>query len=126
MPDRILIRKPEDGRSATPAKTGTAAYVLYYHFVFRVKWNRPAFADDAHAEHTRVLVQARAEILEGPVAPAASPRILELTRRLSVRYLGPGGMAYAEKTLGRPRVLVRLTPIRWRTWTGREWHARYR
>ena len=40
-------------------------------------------ADDAHAEHTRVLVQATAEILEGPVAPRLSPRLLELTYRLS-------------------------------------------
>lgn len=83
-------------------------------------------ADDAHPHHTRVLVQARAAIMEGPVAPAASPRLLELTRRLSIRYLGPGGPAYAERTLGRPRVLVRLTPTRWRTWTGQEWHPRYR
>lgn len=83
-------------------------------------------ADDAHAEHTRVLVQARAEIEEGPVPPRDSPRLLDLTRRLSLRYLGPGGPAYAERTLGRPRVLVRLLPERWLTWTGREWHARYR
>ena len=82
-------------------------------------------ADDEHAEHTRVLIQARAEVVEGPVAPADSPRLLDLTHRLSVRYLGPGGPAYAERTIGRPRVLVRLVPTRWRTWTGREWHARY-
>jgi hypothetical protein len=83
-------------------------------------------ADDVHAEHTRVLVQARAEIVEGPVPPAASSRIGELTRRLSLRYLGPSGPAYAERTFGRPRVLVRLAPVRWWTWTGREWHPRYR
>jgi nitroimidazol reductase NimA-like FMN-containing flavoprotein (pyridoxamine 5'-phosphate oxidase superfamily) len=83
-------------------------------------------ADDLHAEHTRVLVQAAAEIVEGPVAPAASPRLLELTRRLSARYLGPAGPAYAERTLSRPRVLVRLVPARWTTWTGGEWHPRYR
>ncbi len=83
-------------------------------------------ADDLHAEHTRVLVQAAAEIVEGPVAPAASPRLLELTRRLSLRYLGPAGAGYAERTLSRPRVLVRLVPARWTTWTGGEWHPRYR
>ncbi len=82
-------------------------------------------ADDVHPAHTRVLVQARAEIVEGPVAPAASPRLAELTRRPSVRYLGPSGPAYAARTFGRPRVLVRLVPTRWRTWTGREWHPRY-
>lgn len=83
-------------------------------------------ADDVHAEHTRVLVQARAEIVEGPVAPAASPLLGELTRRLSLRYLGPTGPEYAERTFGRPRVLVRLAPVQWRTWTGGEWHPRYR
>jgi nitroimidazol reductase NimA-like FMN-containing flavoprotein (pyridoxamine 5'-phosphate oxidase superfamily) len=83
-------------------------------------------ADDVHAEHTRVLVQARAEIVEGPVAPAASPLLGELTRRLSLRYLGPTGPEYAERTFGRPRVLVRLVPVQWRTWTGGEWHPRYR
>jgi PPOX class probable F420-dependent enzyme len=83
-------------------------------------------ADDTHAEHTRVLIQGRAEIIEGPVAPAASPGLLELTHRLSLRYLGPNGPAYAERTLGRPRVLVRIAPTRWRTWTGTEWHPRYR
>lgn len=83
-------------------------------------------ADDVHAEHTRVLVQATAEIVEGPVAPHASRRMLELTHRLSLRYLGPEGPAYAERTLDRPRVLVRLAPIHWTSWTGREWHPRYR
>jgi PPOX class probable F420-dependent enzyme len=83
-------------------------------------------ADDEHAEHTRVVVHGRAEIVEGPVAPAASPRIGELTRRLARRYLGPDGPAYAERTFDRPRVLVRVTPERWRTWSGREWHPRYR
>jgi PPOX class probable F420-dependent enzyme len=83
-------------------------------------------ADDQHAQHTRVLVQATAEIVEGPVAPRASARLLELTYRLSRRYLGPDGPAYADRTLDRPRVLVRLTPTRWTSWTGREWHPRYR
>src|SRR5262245_12565411 len=48
---------------------------------------RAAFhvADDEHAQHTRVLVQATAEIVEGPIAPRQSPRLLELTHRLSVR-----------------------------------------
>ncbi len=83
-------------------------------------------ADDLHAHHTRVQVQATARILEGPVAPTASPALLELTHRLSRRYLGPDGPRYAERTLARPRVLVRLEPVRWTTWTGQEWHPRYR
>jgi PPOX class probable F420-dependent enzyme len=142
-----FLQEPWNGRIATLAPDGGPYLTpVWYEFdpsarAFlivgreRAEWvghiradPRVAFhvADDVHAEHTRVLVQARAEIAEGPVAPSASPRIAELTRRLSIRYLGPSGPAYAEKTFGRPRVLVRLTPTRWRTWTGREWHARYR
>jgi nitroimidazol reductase NimA-like FMN-containing flavoprotein (pyridoxamine 5'-phosphate oxidase superfamily) len=83
-------------------------------------------ADDLHVQHTRALVQATAEIIEGPVAPRQSPRLLDLTHRLSLRYLGPNGPAYAERTLDRPRVLVRLTPVHWTSWTGGEWHPRYR
>ena len=100
-----------------------AAWIGHIHANPRIALH---VADDAHAEHTRVLVQGTAEIEEGPVAPRESPRLLELTRRLSVRYLGPGGPAYADRTLGRPRVLVRLRAARWMSWTGREWHPRYR
>lgn len=83
-------------------------------------------ADDLHAAHTRVLVQGRAAIVEGPAPPAASPGLGELTRRLSLRYLGPAGPAYAGRTADRPRVLVRITGVRWRSWSGAEWHPRYR
>jgi nitroimidazol reductase NimA-like FMN-containing flavoprotein (pyridoxamine 5'-phosphate oxidase superfamily) len=83
-------------------------------------------ADDEHAQHTRVLVQGTAEILEGPTPPRQSARMLDLTHTLSRRYLGPDGPSYAEKTLDRPRVLVGITPVHWTSWTGREWHPRYR
>ena len=83
-------------------------------------------ADDIHAQHTRVNVQGLAEIVEGPVPPAESTRLNELVERMSLRYLGPNGPAYAKLTAKRPRVVVRITPTRWRTWTGREWHPRYR
>ena len=100
-----------------------AAWVAHIRDNRRVAFH---VADDAHAEHTRVLVQATAEILEGPLAPRLSPRLLELTYRLSLRYLGPDGPSYADRTLDRPRVLVALTPVQWTSWTGREWHSRYR
>ena len=54
-------------------------------------------ADDLHAHHTRVQVQGTARILEGPIAPTASPTLLELTHRLSRRYLGPDGPRYARE-----------------------------
>lgn len=83
-------------------------------------------ADDIHVQHTRVLVQGRAEVVEGPVAPAASARIGAITERLSLRYLGPNGPTYAGRTAERPRVMIAIRPERWRTWSGQEWHARYR
>lgn len=83
-------------------------------------------ADDGHAQHTRVVVQGVAEVVEGPVAPAASARIGALTERLSLRYLGPSGPTYAGRTAQRPRVLIAIRPTRWRSWTGQEWHPRYR
>jgi PPOX class probable F420-dependent enzyme len=141
-----FLAEPWNGRIATLTPDGWP-YVapVWYEFdprarVFlvvgreRAEWithiradPRVAFhvADDVHAEHTRVAVQARAEIVEGPVAPAASPLLGDLTRRLSLRYLGPRGPEYAQRTIERPRVLVRLVPTRWQTWTGREWHSRY-
>jgi PPOX class probable F420-dependent enzyme len=78
-------------------------------------------ADDGHAQHTRVVVQGVAEAVEGPVAPAASARIGALTERL-----GPSGPMYAARTAQRPRMLIRIRPTRWRSWTGQEWHPRYR
>ena len=83
-------------------------------------------AEDVAGRNTRVLVRGTAEVLEGPVAPAASARIGGLTERLSLRYLGPSGPTYAARTADRPRVLIAVTPERWLSWTGGEWHPRYR
>jgi PPOX class probable F420-dependent enzyme len=113
----------ETGRSFVIVGRERAAWVAHIRDNPRVAFH---VADDTHAQHTRVLVQATAAIVEGPVAPSRSPQLLELTHRLSRRYLGPAGPAYAERTLSRPRVLARLTPTQWTTWTGGEWHPRYR
>lgn len=143
----IFLAEPWNGRIATVTPDGWPHVTpVWYEFepgprtflivgreraewVAHIRANpRVAFhvADDLHAQHTRVLVRATADIIEGPVAPTASPRLVELTHRLSLRYLGHDGPRYAERTLGRPRVIVRLTPKRWTTWTGGEWHPRYR
>ena len=142
-----FLDAPWNGRIATVDEAGWP-YVAPVWFEFererrsflvvgreRARWithiranPRVAFhvADDLHAHHTRVQVQANARILEGPVAPTASAALLELTHRLSRRYLGPDGPRYAERTIERPRVLVRLEPATWSSWTGQEWHPRYR
>jgi len=83
-------------------------------------------ADDSHTDYTRVNVQGLAEIIDGPVAPADRPQLTAIVERMAVRYLGPNGPAYAKKTAERPRIVIRINPKRWLTWTGREWHRRYR
>ena len=82
-------------------------------------------ADDAHLSHSRVLFQGLAEILEGPVAPARSPRLQALVAKMVAKYIGPQGAEYAARTADRPRYLIRIVPRRMTTWTGREWHPRY-
>ena len=60
-------------------------------------------ADDLHAQHTRVQVQAdRAHPRRARSRRPRARRLLELTHRLSRRYLGPDGPRYAEHTIGRP------------------------
>jgi PPOX class probable F420-dependent enzyme len=100
-----------------------AAWIGHIHREPRVALH---VADDGHAQHTRVLVQGVAQVVEGPVAPARSLRIGALTDRLSLRYLGPQGPTYAARTADRPRVLIAIRLHRWRSWTGQEWHPRYR
>jgi hypothetical protein len=82
-------------------------------------------ADDAHLAHTRVLVEGRAELTLGPVAPAAMPDLRALVDDMARRYLGPDGPRYAAHTLDRPRYLITITPVRWQSWTGGEWAGRY-
>ncbi len=112
-----------DGRTIDIVARERAAYVRHIqadpHVAFHV-------ADDAHLSHTRVLVQGTAEILEGPVPPHQSPRIKSLVARMVVKYMGPSGAEYAARTDDRPRYLIRITPRTVTTWTGREWHPRYR
>lgn len=112
-----------DRRSFVVAGRERAEWVSHIRYAPQVALH---VADDIHVQHTRVLVQGLAEMVEGPVAPAESPTLNALTERLSLRYLGPNGPTYAARTARRPRVLVRITPTRWRTWTGQEWHPRYR
>ena len=83
-------------------------------------------ADDTHLENTRVLVEGTAEILAGPIAPADSPEIREKATWMAHRYMGDEGPEYAQRTMLRPRYLIKITPSRWHSWSGREWAAHYR
>lgn len=83
-------------------------------------------ADDVHLEHTRVVIEGRAEILMGPVAPDADPTLTSRVHALATKYMGEKGPQYGARTMSRPRYLIKITPRRWQTWTGQEWGARYR
>jgi PPOX class probable F420-dependent enzyme len=82
-------------------------------------------ADDAHLEHTRVLVEGRATIEAGPIAPNDLPRLRDMVNDMARRYMGPDGPRYAAATMDRPRVLIAITPTRVQSWTGGEWAAHY-
>jgi general stress protein 26 len=82
-------------------------------------------ADDVHLEHTRVLIEGNAVISKGSVAPEHDPWLREMVNAMATRYMGPDGPRYAAKTLGRPRVLITVTPERVHSWTGGEWAAHY-
>ena len=69
-------------------------------------------------------VPARTRAATGAAVPVTSRTGTEGTAPVSVMP-GPA-RTRAELTAKRPRVVVRITPTRWRTWTGREWHPRYR
>ena len=83
-------------------------------------------ADDAHLENTRVLIEGAAQILAGPIAPAASPEIYEIAKAMAEKYMGREGAEYTQRTMSRPRYLIQITPQRWHSWSGQEWAPRYR
>ena len=81
-------------------------------------------ADDADPEHPRVLIEGRAEVVEGP-APMTG-RMLQIAEEMALRYMGPNGPSYMQRTADRPRCLIVITPDKIVSWAGGEWHPRYR
>jgi PPOX class probable F420-dependent enzyme len=79
---------------------------------------RPDSAD------TRALILGRAEVVAGP-GPLAG-EMEAFARRMARRYDGAAGDRYIDESLGWPRVLVRITPDRIRSWGDPGWHPRYR
>lgn len=80
-------------------------------------------ADDVNPEHTRVTIEGRAEVVEGPVPLECQTK--EIADEMAVRYMGPDGPMYAAKTADRLRYLVRIKPEKITSWAGTEWHERY-
>jgi PPOX class probable F420-dependent enzyme len=68
--------------------------------------------------HTRVLIEGKAEIIDKDW--------VEMGYRMARRYRGEvEGPKYIEKTLNRPRAMIRISPEKITSWTGPEWHRRY-
>ena len=141
---REFLRQPWNARLATVTPEGTPYIApVWYEYdpdadvFYVVGRERSAYvahlatnpavalhiADDAHMEHTRVLVEGRATIEAGPVAPDAMPRLREMVNDMARRYMGPDGPRYAAATMNRPRVLIAITPTRVQSWTGGAWAA---
>lgn len=81
-----------------------------------------SIVDDADPDR-RVQIHGRATIVEGP-GPLQG-RVLDLARRMAEHYEGPPGLAYVERSLTWPRVLVRVDPVQLVTWGSPDWHHRY-
>lgn len=75
------------------------------------------------APWTRVLIQGRAEIVEGP--KPVDGFIAEIGQQMAVRYLGEHGAEYASLTWDRPRYLIKIIPEKITSWTGSEWASKY-
>jgi PPOX class probable F420-dependent enzyme len=78
------------------------------------------------APYTRVQLQGTAEIVEGPVdSQGGAAQWVSIARNMARRYLGQHGPEYLESTMDRPRYLIRIRPVKLRTWEGVEWHKKY-
>jgi PPOX class probable F420-dependent enzyme len=75
------------------------------------------------APWTRVLIQGRAEIVEGP--KPVEGLIAEIGKQMTIRYLGEHGAEYASLTWDRPRYLIKIIPEKVTSWTGSEWAHKY-
>jgi hypothetical protein len=79
------------------------------------------------APNTRITLLGIAEIVEGPVdSQGGTAQWVNIARQMATRYLGEHGPEYLEPTMDRPRYLIRIEPVKMRTWEGVEWHEKYK
>ena len=128
---RLATVKPQGGPYVVPVWQywdGEAMYVIprgRARFVEHLRTEprvAVSCADDVGAGHRRVLIEGRAEILEGPVLMAG--RMLEIACEMAERYGGEAGLRYLDGTMHKPRYLLRIVPYAMTTWQG-GWHPRY-
>ena len=136
-----LLARPLVSRLATVQPDGAPYVVPIWHYwdgeaLWIIPRGRSAFVEhirneprvffscaDDETGHARVSIAGTAEIVEGPSKMAG--RMLEIAREMGGRYVGPPGLEYIERTIDRPRYLVRIDPVKIMSWKGAEWHPRY-
>ena len=112
-----------DGESMYVIPRGGARFVEHLRSEPRVA---VSCADDwenfVGAGHRRVLIEGRAEIVEGPVLMTG--RLLDIAREMAERYQGDAGRKYLDGTMHKRRYLLRIVTDTMTTWEG-AWHPRY-
>lgn len=83
---------------------------------------RCAVTVDEDGGQRKVVAQCRAVLVERPNVGGDWVAVAE---RMSTRYLGENGPKYLSPTLDRKRWLYRLDPIKFQTWQGNDWAAKY-
>lgn len=83
---------------------------------------RCAVVIDESGGQRKVAAQCTAIIEE---TPNVGGRWVEITKRMSTRYLGENGPSYLEPTLNRERWLIALHPVWVKTWQGNDWAGSY-
>ena len=133
---RLATVKPDGGPYIVPVWQhwdGEAMYVIprgRSRFVEHLR-SEPRVAvscadDESDMElgtgHRRVLIEGRAEIIEGPVLMTGL--MLDIAREMAERYGGEAGLTYLDGTMRKPRYLLRIVSDTMTTWEG-SWHPRY-
>ena len=108
-----------DGRSMYVIPRARSRFVEFIRNEPRVA---VSCADDVNSEHSRVLIEGTAEIVEGPAL--MSGKMLEIANDMAERYGGQRGLEYLKGTMHKPRYLLRITPEVMTTWAV-GWHPRY-
>lgn len=79
--------------------------------------------DEDKSPLRKVFVQGRVELIEKPNVGGAW---VPIAQRMSIRYLGEHGPDYLVPKLGNNRWLFKVHPDTIVTWSGVDWHDRYK
>ncbi len=80
-----------------------------------------SIATDSHP-YARATILGHAEVV---TRPGESDRWKDITRQMTLRYVGDVDPEYYKRTAKYPRWLIRVMPEEMTTWRGGGWHRRY-